>query len=312
MIKAISVTQGMLGKDFKLVDERIDVVADRNSLRKLLRFVRANGSDRDPRPAYVREFRVDVQLAPNNRTLVLIPHEGNGVDSSSFRSYHRIIRYNLPGLRFLVRSEVDAVISASDLHPDAAKPKGGLEDLVNTFAQTSISGSTVPLKPEPVALKRPAKIINADGSKLRYLSHGELVPQSDIIDVRIFEIKSDVYPQLFLSQTPTTKLATQAKGRFNAIETYNNESQVLKETHDKMSPGLHALTEILTQDEQSTSFAKRANIQTDYSLLRAPQRARLLEMTSVRWPSGGKAVERRAHDAPKAAVDEAAWVVHLR
>ena len=34
-------------------------------------------------------------------------------------------------------------------------------------------------------------------------------------------------------------------------------------------------------------------------------------MTSVRWPSGGKAVERRAHDTPGVAVVEAAWVEQL-
>ena len=216
MITAIGITQKLLGKNFKLRDERIDVAADRNSLRKLLRFVRANGPDRDPRPAHFREFRIEAQLAPNGQTMVFIPHEGNDAGSSRFRgfgynfkrattidpatlvatndarthvsrlqptSYHRIIQYDLLGLRFLVRSEVDAMIPASNVGPEATKAKD-LEDVVNGFSHTSISDSAMPFKSEPAALKQHAKIVGIDGSKLRYVSHGELIPQSNIIDVR--------------------------------------------------------------------------------------------------------------------------------
>lgn len=220
MVKAISITQRAINKEFKLADECIDIVADRNSLRKLLRFVRANGPDRDPRPVRFREFRIDVQLAPNGRTLVFIPHEGSSAGSSRFRglgynfkrattieptslvatntrthasqlqptSYHRIVRYDLLGLRFLVRSEVDAMMPSSKVEPEPAKAEG-LEDLVNAFNQTSISDPTVPLKPEPVAVKQQATIVSIDGSKLRYVSHGEVIPQSNIIDVRTVSSK---------------------------------------------------------------------------------------------------------------------------
>ncbi|KAF8610328.1 hypothetical protein BDV93DRAFT_550156 [Ceratobasidium sp. AG-I] len=283
MIQAISVTQKALGKDFKLADERIDVVADRNSLRKLLRFVRANGPDRDPRPVEFREFRIDAQLAPNARTLVFIPHEGSDAGSSRSRgvgynfkrattmdpaplvatndtrtrvsrlqptSYHRVIRYDLLGLRFLVRSEVDAMLPASGVEPEAVKAED-LEDLVNAFTHTSISDSTVPPKPVPAALNQQATIVNIDGSKLRYVSNGELIPQSSIIDVRTVTGRgvawSDVYPQLLLSQISTTKLATQLKGRIDTIQTYNNKDEVLQERRNRMNPDLKGLTTVLTQ-----------------------------------------------------------------
>jgi hypothetical protein len=62
MFRAISVTQKQLGKDFKLANENIDIVTDRNNLRKLMRFITSKGPNRDPRPGSNREFRIDVQL----------------------------------------------------------------------------------------------------------------------------------------------------------------------------------------------------------------------------------------------------------
>jgi len=282
MIKAISITQRAINKEFKLADECIDIVADRNSLRKLLRFVRASGPDRDPRPVRFREFRIDVQLAPNGRTLVFIPHEGINAGSSRFRglgynfkrattieptslvatntrtrvsqlqpiSYHRIVRYDLLGLRFLVRSEVDAMMPSSKVEPGPAKAED-IEDLVNAFTHTSISDPTVPLKPEPVGPKQQAEIVSIDGSKLHYVSHGELIPQSNIIDVRTVSSKgiawSDVYPQLLLSQISTTKLATQLQGRVDTIKTYDIKGEALQETRNRMNPELNSLTKVLTQ-----------------------------------------------------------------
>ncbi|KAF8610326.1 hypothetical protein BDV93DRAFT_601357 [Ceratobasidium sp. AG-I] len=286
MIKAISVTQKALGKEFKLADERIDIVTDRNNLRKLMRFVSANGPNRDARPAHYGECRIDVQLAPNGRTLVLTRHDESTIDTStrfkgyghSFErattiepaplvaanntrthisrlqssGYHRIIRYDLLGLRFLVRFEVDAMTPASKISAGTAEAKDELEDLVNAFTHASISSSTAPPKPNSMALKQPATIIAVDGSELRYVAHGKLIPQSDIIELRTaaskFDIPwSDIYPQLFLSQTPTIKVAKHLDGRIDAINTYNIEGEALQETHNKMNPELNALTKVLTQ-----------------------------------------------------------------
>lgn len=226
MIKAIEITQNVLGKDFKLADESIDVVTDRNNLRKLMRFISATGPNRDPRPNHYGEFRIDVRLAPNGRTLVLTRHDENAIDTStrfkgyghSFEraatiepaplvaanstrthisrlqstGYHRIIRYDLLGLRFLVRFEVDAMIRASNASPEATEAKDELEDLVNAFTHTSISSSTASLKPKAMVPKQPATIVNVDGSELRYVSHGELVPQSDITELRTAASKFEV------------------------------------------------------------------------------------------------------------------------
>lgn len=226
MTRAISVTQKALGNDFKLADECIDIVTDRNNLRKLMRFIGATGPNRDLRPNYYREFRIDVQLAPNNRTLVLTRHDESAVDTSTrFKGYghnferatsiepaplvaanntrthisrlkstgyHRIIRYDLLGLRFLVRFEVDAMISTSKASPKAGKVKDELEDLIGAFAHASISASNESSKPVPMASKQPATIVSIDGSELRHVLHGKLVPQSDIIELRTVATKFEV------------------------------------------------------------------------------------------------------------------------
>ena len=56
-----------------------------------------------------------------------------------------------------------------------------------------------------------------------------------------------MYPQLFLSQTPTIKVAKHLDGRIDAINTYDIEGETLQETHYKMNPELNALAKVLTQ-----------------------------------------------------------------
>ncbi|KAH7340656.1 hypothetical protein B0J17DRAFT_715846 [Rhizoctonia solani] len=285
MFRAISVTQKQLGKDFKLSNENIDIVTDRNSLRKLTRFISAHGPNRDPRPGSNREFRIDVQLASNGRTLVLNRHEVDTVrKSTGFNGYghnfekatteeappllatnstrthisrlkptghHRITRYDLLGLRFLVRYEVDAMDSTPAEERTGTARKDELDDLTAIFAQTSLRESTATVLPKPrPAPKKPENIIDVPQSELRHVIHGSLIPQSQILELRtiksVFQVPwSDVYPQLFLSQTPIFKIAKQQNGRVDAIQTYTNESDGMKEAHKNLTPDFVSLIELL-------------------------------------------------------------------
>lgn len=60
-------------------------------------------------------------------------------------------------------------------------------------------------------------------------------------------VRSDVYPQLLLSQISTTKLATQLQGRVDTIKTYDIKGEALQETRSRMNPELNSLTKVLTQ-----------------------------------------------------------------
>ncbi|CUA75100.1 hypothetical protein RSOLAG22IIIB_01742 [Rhizoctonia solani] len=283
MFRAIDVTQKQLGNDFKLANENIDIIADRNSLRKLTRFISSHGPNRDPRPGSNREFRIDVQLASNGRTLVLNRHEENsirkstgfngygfsfekatteeiapllGVNStrthiSRFKStgHHRITRYDLLGLRFLVRYEVDAMESIPAAEPTAVARKDDLDDLAATFAQTSLSESTSLPKPRLVA-KKPEPIIDVPHSELRHVIHGSLIPQNEVLELRTVKSSlqipwSDAYPQLFLSQTPVFKIAKQLEGYIDTIQTYTDQNSGMKEAHERLAPDFVTLVELL-------------------------------------------------------------------
>ncbi|CCO28808.1 hypothetical protein BN14_02806 [Rhizoctonia solani AG-1 IB] len=295
--RAISVTQEGIGNKFKLSEENIDIVTDRNSLRKLMRFITFHGPNRDHRYGRNREFRIDVQLAPNGRTLVLTRHEESLIDTSTgFKGYghnfekattengplllatnssrthisrlkptghHRITRYDLLGLRFLVRYEVDAMESALTTEHTNTVQKDELDDLAAALAQTSLMESkTTPHKPRPTP-KKPENIVEVPQSELRHVVYGSLVPQSQILELRtiksVFEVPwNDVYPQLFLSQTPVLKLAKQMDGHIDAIQVYGNDNDKMKEAHKKFSPEFATLVELLKQIRE---FAKKHNLE---------------------------------------------------
>lgn len=217
MFRAIKVTQKQLGNDFKFSDENLDIITDRNNLRKLMRFITSHGPNRDPRPGSNREFRIDIQLALNGRTLVLTRRDDKTVESPRFKSYgrnfekaatehvapiltsnssrtvisrlqstghHRITRFDLLGLRFLVRYEVDAMI-LKPLAKAEDEDEGNLDFLIKAFARTSLLDSKLATKPIPVpALKKPESIVDVPNSELRHIVHGELVPQANILELQ--------------------------------------------------------------------------------------------------------------------------------
>ncbi|KAG8734067.1 hypothetical protein FRC11_012670 [Ceratobasidium sp. 423] len=287
MLRAIKVTQKQLGNDFKLASEKIDIVTDRNGLRKLMKFITFHGPNRDRRPGRNQEFRIDVQLASNGRTLVLTRHEENVIDKSTkFKGYghnfekatteenppllatnssrthisrfkstghHRITRYDLLGLRFLVRYEVDAMESSPASRSASTVRKDELDDLAAAFARTSLLEPKTTIHPKPrLAPKKTENIVEVSRSELRHVIHGSLIPQSQVMELRtiksVFQVPwSDVYPQLFLSRTPALKIAKQLDGYVDTIETYTNESDDMKEAHEKLAPDFIALVELLKQ-----------------------------------------------------------------
>ncbi|CAE6475126.1 unnamed protein product [Rhizoctonia solani] len=278
LLRAINVTQNQLGNDFKLANEDIDIVTDRNGLRKLMKFITFHGPNRDPRPGRNSEFRIDAQLAPNGRTLVLTRHEEEFIDTSTkFKGYghnfekattefatplvtksnrthepqlkptgyHRITRYDLLGLRFLVRYEVDAMDTTQN---------SDLDDLVASFSQSSLSNSNP--KTESAKLEN---IIHVPQSELCHIVHGSLVPQNQVIELKaVFKIAwNDVYPQLFLSRTPMLKVGKHSDGYISTIQTYTSESNEMKSAHDQLTPDFVALVELL---KRVRDVAKKRNL----------------------------------------------------
>lgn len=194
---AVQVTQKVLGNEsFTLSEQNIDFVTDRGNLRKILQFVRTMRVGQSLTPSKNREFRIDAQLAPNNRTVLFTrfdPRPGRlGIDptqpsgyGNAFESavtspyppvrsvahsdhidllpcsYHRIARYDMADLRLLVRYEVDAMLGA-----------------------TSSDDLAVELQEMALEQDREVQINGLDRSALRYVVSGRLVPQDSIMELK--------------------------------------------------------------------------------------------------------------------------------
>jgi hypothetical protein len=281
VLRAISLTQATLGApDFKLSDERIDIVTNRNNLRKLFQLVSSRTGPK---------FRIDAQLAPNGRTLVLTRYEPNvgpkntrnptsdnydhmfertasvyahpvlgGTDEDGTEvqlrpvGYHRIVRYDMLGMRFLVRSRVDSMINET-MEPEVDELARVLE---GTHLRTNTSHPRV-------------SVVQVDGSKLRHVLHGKDVPQDKVMDIKTIRAvqnvywydlnflsqqvhwdplsfsRGTVYPQLFLSQTPTLKVASRSGQSITKLETHTIDT--LAREHEKQSNQFRALVGVLEQ-----------------------------------------------------------------
>ncbi|KAG6845626.1 hypothetical protein H0H87_006679 [Tephrocybe sp. NHM501043] len=222
----------------------MDFITDRNNLRKLLRWINCTGND----------FRIDAQLA--GKTVLFNRWENRYQEQMSGKTFgfnfetastkaavgcegstghHRIVQYDLNGLKLVVRFEVDACIPAVSptTSPVAspASPTGDLDDIIGAL-------SGVSLRTEAAAPSR--SVTSSEASKafpdIIVIPGGTVVPQSSIVELTTRSIHNalnfdwkESYPQLFLSQTAHHFLAVHARGRFEQINKRKLESPELKD-----------------------------------------------------------------------------------
>ncbi|KAF8158456.1 hypothetical protein B0H34DRAFT_789326 [Crassisporium funariophilum] len=222
LVAAVNKTAAMNGRDpFDWTSA--DFVTDRNSLRKLMRWV--GGGD-------VRDFRIDVQLA-GRKTILLNRWEKRNREVFSGRTYgfsfekastetapgcrestghHRIVTYDLNGLKMVVRFEVDACIPPPAKYP--RKSVSDMDDLVKSFNAISVL---------PNALGS-----NSNSNQhLTVLEGGLEVSPTAVVELTTrsqttmklhgFDWK-EAYPQLFFSQTAHHILAIHNRGRFVEVQ----------------------------------------------------------------------------------------------
>ncbi|KAI6106598.1 hypothetical protein EV401DRAFT_2077827 [Pisolithus croceorrhizus] len=231
--------------DFKYRD--LDLITDRNSLRKLLRCI-----DRQ----HDKTFRIDVDLL--GKTCLLTRCEETLTDTiKEFRGYgheyvlaatkprrgseeeishHRIISYDFGGLKILLRSAVDAY----------AEPSSEDDSFLASFSALSIG------------TRRTSKFSNDSvyssrfGVKVKLTSPRIVLPQSSVIEIktrascRELDWK-EVYPQLYLSQTPYLYLAKYARRKFGQVEKVKINTQTMA-THTKEAEAAMVKLEALLSD----------------------------------------------------------------
>ncbi|KAL5524262.1 hypothetical protein ACEPAF_9402 [Sanghuangporus sanghuang] len=229
----------------------IDIVTDRNNLRKLLRWVNGTIS---------LDFRIDLQLSGS--TVLFTRYESTKVEVDSGRlgfgrnfeqyttkrlagcesstGHHRIIIYDFGNLKLLVRFEVDAC-----LHNDTATQ----DRRDRPEAMRPIPGD----KPQDILAALRKMSIRSD-DKIEIVSRGVLVPQSSLIELstksaRGMELEGidwqEYFPQLFLSQTPHHHLGVHEKGYFRRIDAHALNDSVLSVQQQRQQPAFDKLHVLL-------------------------------------------------------------------
>ncbi|KAK3331841.1 hypothetical protein B0T19DRAFT_367011 [Cercophora scortea] len=212
--------------DFPLSD--VDLVTDRNNIRKLLRFVQASSSE----PFQIRIEVIEHDGGSGYSTALFTRVEPKTMDViQEFRGYgrvfekiytkpsskagrptgyYRIAGYNFGGLKCLVRNETDA-------HVGEGNTQGADDSLSAALGGMSLSG------PEKTA------------SGLTIVKSGD---QTDAADSSALEIKTraasrkldmdDVLPQLWISQTPKLAVGYHHRGLFNDVQVRDMTDEILQ------------------------------------------------------------------------------------
>lgn len=213
----------------------IDVVTDRNNIRKLLSFVnpRLNRGEREP-------FTIDVEVVKStamfcraetktvqyvgSHNFMGFGHEfekaytTNQLDGST--GHHRIISYQFGDLKFIVRHETDGYVNMFPKAPIAAKgaENHNLSSMLEALSlgQSKSQSHTTP------------RI-----SKLAIKEDGQVVPIESTLEIktRVFHKSiniQEVLPQLWVSQTPNFVCAYHKNGLFERPQVENVTFEIQK------------------------------------------------------------------------------------
>ncbi|KAJ7119734.1 hypothetical protein C8R44DRAFT_672654 [Mycena epipterygia] len=213
---------------FDWAGKNIDFITDRNGLRKLMRWIDGENADEPP-----RDFRIDMQLA--GRTVLLNRWEKRTRENFSGFSFgfnfekastdpalgcedstghHRIIQYDLNGLKMVVRFEVDACIPSAAPARATSNTAHGVDDLLTSLAGINLGSSRASATAPVSTSKHGLTVIDGGGS----VPHSAIVELTTRAERRAAEYDwKDAYPQLFFSQTPHHFLAVHNRGRFSAV-----------------------------------------------------------------------------------------------
>ncbi|KAI0642899.1 hypothetical protein C8Q79DRAFT_1012907 [Trametes meyenii] len=249
----------------------VDVVTDRNGLRKLIRWLNHSGSDHDEPP---REFRIDLQLGGNKtvlmhrwekrtREIAAPPKSGCGISferettspaqgCTRGTGHHRIVKYDFGGLKMVVRFEVDACTAPQPTSTTAtrrasatasqAPPRRStdndapnVDSLAEVLAGLGVSSTAVDPTPSPNTAASMVSVIRA-GTQVPQDAIVELVTRADRF-VHQFDWE-EKYPQLLLSYTPHLFLGIHNRGLFDRVEKYSLGGAELR--HVESDPNIQA------------------------------------------------------------------------
>lgn len=203
---------------------QVDLITDRNNVRKLLSFINPNLSRNGLEP-----FTIEIEVTSNTAIFCRAESETHTfIGPNDFKGYghefekvftttqvsgstghHRIISYKLGDLKFIVRYETDAYVEEiSRLQPQSVSSEN--ENLQNMMENLSFS--------QPETHSR-----LATESRLVVQEKGKQIPISSTLEIKTrvshkpFNIQ-EVLPQLWVSQTPNLVRAYHNGGTFGLPE----------------------------------------------------------------------------------------------
>lgn len=151
----------------------------------------------------------------------------------------------------VVRFEVDACLPSKGPDPNvtAGQPRVYNNDDPETTLMGALSGFSVGAGTHSSTMPPPSSLTSAD---LTIFRAGTQVPQSNLIEMKTRSEASaarfdwgDVYPQLYLSQTPYHYLAIHRTGRFFKIEKDQIGKNDLVAIENRAQPGFKKLRKLL-------------------------------------------------------------------
>ncbi|GAB1319188.1 Geranylgeranyl pyrophosphate synthetase [Madurella fahalii] len=202
--------------DFQIGD--IDLVTDRNNIRKLLRFVQGSSND---------AFQIRVEIA-GDRTALFTRVEAKTTDIiQGFRGYghnfeeaytkkecgssshHRIVGYEFGGIKCIVRYETDGYVDNKD-QPEPA------DNVSDAFKGLSIS------RPDKVTNDPAAIIVKTGGRKVNLSSILEIKTRAAHRTLDMAEVSS----QLWISQTPNLVVGYHRNGVFGNVQLRDTTNEI--------------------------------------------------------------------------------------
>ncbi|OTB06130.1 hypothetical protein M426DRAFT_319205 [Hypoxylon sp. CI-4A] len=213
----------------------IDVISDRNNIRKLLSFINPSTSKNGLEP-----FTINVEVTNNTAifsrtetktTEFISPREFRGYghefekaytncDISDSAGHHRIVSYRFAGLNIIVRHEVDGYIKpAGETSLSSKRPAN--DDISSLLGSMSLSGSKGGSR----------KITTNAGSKLNICKEGHSVPIDSTLEIKTRVAHkplpiSEIAAQLWVSQTPKLVRAFHQRGVFQKPQVEDVSAEV--------------------------------------------------------------------------------------
>jgi hypothetical protein len=260
----------------------VDVITDRNGLRKLLRWLNPSVGRE------VRDFRIDVDLI-GTKTILLGRWESRSREPPSGRSFgfgfeaatsrpapgcpisghHRAITYvrllastqgpleraqflmwqDMLDLKMVVRFEVDACLT-TDAGPAKTTKSGGISDTKRSAQKTAESVDDLAEALGSINLQSSSSAPETTEEPTINVVHaGSQVPQNTLLEVTsrstyfVDQLDwNELYPQLVLSQTPALRLGVHERGTFKQLHEWQVDGPG-SDSSDSGTPDLAAQRE---------------------------------------------------------------------